>query len=148
MLDVMCFARDTFLTATLAASLLLSGCRSPDATTRQPYTTPYIGGRPPKDLPAYGSPGTNSIRVTVFGVVVRPGVYYLPRNAVVRDAIEAAQGLDSSGHAWWSYWSGMGRLKGDGSPEVVRKFSDDRRQEDEQIPLRDGDWIHIGHESY
>jgi hypothetical protein len=136
-----------FLAVTFAVSLLLWGCASQNAANR-PYTSPYIGGPPPKDLPVYGSPGTNSIRVTVFGDVVRQGVYYLPKNAVVRDAIEAAQGLDSSKRAWWSYWSGLGRLKADGSPQVVRKFNDDRRQEDELIPLKDGDWIHIGHEAY
>jgi hypothetical protein len=150
MLIVMCSMRKPFvIAATMALCLLAFACSCQNATVHKPYTTPYIGGPPPTNLPTFGSPGTNSIRVTVFGDVVRPGVYYLQVGAVVRDAIAEAQGLDSSKHrAWWSYMSGLGRLNADGSPKVVRKFNDARRQEDEKIPLQGGDWIHIGHESY
>jgi protein involved in polysaccharide export with SLBB domain len=87
------------------------------------------------------------IRVIVFGMngtVRRPGYYYLPHGAVVRDAIEAAQGLDD--FAWWRDYSGIERQKSDGSFQVIH-FTRNRKAE-EQILLLNGDRIYFGHETY
>jgi hypothetical protein len=78
------------------------------------------------------------------GTVRRPGYYFLSKGAVVRDAVEAAQGLgDFTG---WRNYSGLERPKPDGSFEVVR-FTQNRSAE-EQIVLEDGDRLYFGHEVY
>jgi hypothetical protein len=78
------------------------------------------------------------------GTVRRPGYYYLPRGAVVRDAVEAAQGLYD--FTWWRYYSGLERPKPDGSFEVIR-FTRNRSVE-ELIELQEGDRLYFGHEVY
>jgi len=141
--------------AAIALTLLVSGCRSPRPTTDVPATqsspgsatSPTVGRSVPPDLPTFGTPTTNSIRVAVFGMtstVRRPGYYHLPRGAVVRDAVEAAQGL--SDFTWWRSYSGIERQKTDGTLEVIR-FTRNRAGE-EQIVLQDGDRIYFGHEVY
>jgi protein involved in polysaccharide export with SLBB domain len=77
------------------------------------------------------------------GAVKRPGYYCLPAGAVVRDAVEAAQGF---GIMQWSHYSGIERQKPDGSSEIIH-FTHDRKAE-EQILLRNGDRIYFGHEAY
>lgn len=75
---------------------------------------------------------------------MRPGYYYLPKGAVVRDAAEAAKGLGRL--TGWGFHSGLERPKPDGSFDVIR-FTRNRSIE-EQIELQDGDRLYFGHEVY
>lgn len=139
----------------LALTILVSGCRSThptaDVAGADPSTvraaSPTAGRAVPPDLPTFGAPVADSIRVAVFGMthtVRRPGFYHLPRGAVVREAVEAAQGL--SDFTWWRTYSGIERIKPGGGLELIR-FTRDRARE-EQIVLQDGDKIYFGHEVY
>ena len=76
--------------------------------------------------------------------VRRPGYYDLPRGAVVRDAVEAAQGL--SEFTWWRTYSGIERQKPVGTLDVIRFTQNHAREE--QIVLQEGDRIYFGHEVY
>jgi protein involved in polysaccharide export with SLBB domain len=76
--------------------------------------------------------------------VQRPGFYYLPQGAIVRDAVKAAKGL--SDFTWWRSYSGIERPRPDGLFNVF-VFSDNRDAE-ELILLQDGDRIYFGHEVY
>ncbi len=146
----------SFVTAAaVALALLVSACQSQSSTPEDPQTqsvvrsvkSPTVGHSVPSDLPTFGTPTTNSIRVAVFGMnqaVKRPGYYHLPRGAVVRDAVEAAQGL--SKFTWWRLYSGIDRPKPDGTLEYIQ-FTRDRTGE-EQIVLQDGDRIYFGQEVY
>jgi len=112
-----------------------------------PATSPTVGRSVPPDLPTLGTPTSDSIRVAVSGMphtVRRPGYYDLPRGAVVRDAVEAAQGL--SEFTWWRTYSGIERQKPVGTLDVIR-FTQNRARE-EQIVLQEGDRIYFGHEVY
>lgn len=117
-------------------------------TTKLAAASSSIVRRPvPGDLPSFGEPSAATIRVAVFGMegtVRRPGYYYLPRGAVVRDAVVAAQGLGE--FTWWRIYSGLERSKPDGSFDLIR-FTRNRRAE-EQIELQDGDRLYCGHEAY
>lgn len=141
--------------AAIALTCLAAGCGSPGPATDVPSnhaspvagTSPWISRSVPPDLPTFGTPTTNSVRVAVFGMantVRRPGFYHLPRGAVVRDAVAAAKGL--SEFTWWRRYSGIERQKPDGTLEVIR-FTRDRAAE-EQIVFQDGDRIYFGHEVY
>lgn len=141
--------------------LLLVGChsltpRTPASPQPQTVATAQTPGTAtsqtvpwpvPPDLQTFGNPSDAAIRVAVFGMpgtVRRPGYYYLPKGSVVRDAVEAAQGLGD--FTWWRNYSGLERPRPDGSFEVIR-FTRNRRAE-EQIVLRDGDGLYFGHEVY
>lgn len=146
-----------FISTSLVAALVASGCHSPSRNREVPVT-PVTSQVPesklfisqtvrwpvPADLPTFGTPTPNSIRVAVFGMggtVRRPGYYHLPRGAVVRDAVDAAQGLGD--FTWWRNYSGIERPRSEGSFEVIR-FTRNRTAE-EQILLQDGDRIYFGH---
>jgi hypothetical protein len=94
-----------------AFGIFVQGCRSPGlgndpAATQaasQPNSVEASTLSVPPDLPTFGSPAAGSIRVAVFGMtgtIARPGYYHLPHGALVRDAVEAAQGLGE--FTWWS----------------------------------------------
>jgi protein involved in polysaccharide export with SLBB domain len=78
------------------------------------------------------------------GMVKQPGRYYLPRGVVVRDAVDAAGGL--SERVWWRQYSGIERLRPDGTREVFQVFAG--RQAAESVALQDGDVIFFGHEVF
>ncbi|MFO1452649.1 MAG: hypothetical protein U1F61_31070 [Opitutaceae bacterium] len=145
----------------LITAVLLVGCHSrrnetqdnPPPKTVAPFLsagTPLLRGTRwpvPEDLPSFGTASASSILVAVFGMrgaVRRPGYYYLPKGSVVRDAVEAAQGLGRL--TWWQSYSGLERPKLDGSFEVI-SFTKNRSVE-EQIELFDGDRLYFGHEVY
>jgi hypothetical protein len=150
-----------YISTSLAVALLASGCHSPSPTTEAPVA-PVVSQAPapkpfishhihpvPSDLPTFGTPTTNSIRVAIFGMsetVMQPGHYYLAQGAVVRDAVEAAHGIGNQAEWTWSHYSGIERPKPDGSFEVIR-FTQGRSA-GEQILLQDGDRIYFGHEVY
>jgi hypothetical protein len=147
-----------FIPTYLTLIILAIGCHS--SPPKSPASSvvllyPQVGSRTlfwpfriaPSDLPIFGSPTTNSIRVAVFGMgktVKRPGYYYLPSDAVVRDAVEAAQGVDD--FTSWNGYSGIERPQPDGTLEVIRYTRD--MMANEQIPLKDGDSLFFGHEVY
>gem|GEM_PF-2426157 len=127
-----------------------SGCHSPNAPKAAAYESNNLREARwtvPPDLPTFGTPADNSIRVAIFGLygaVNRPGYYYLPQGSFVRDAVEAADGLGQ--FAWWRIYSGVQRPKPNGFWEVIR-FTRNRTKE-EQIVLQDGDQIYFGREVY
>jgi protein involved in polysaccharide export with SLBB domain len=78
------------------------------------------------------------------GMVTRPGHYYLPQGAFVRDAVEVAGGL--SERVWWRGYSGIERQRPDGTLEVYKVFKG--RKAAEEIALKSGDVLFFGHEVY
>jgi hypothetical protein len=140
--------------------LLALGCDSVEPKTRGPSVGLAVPpSRPleaeisqterwpaPPMLPTFGAATGTSIRVVVFGVpgaVQRPGYYYLPHNSVVRDAVQAAQGL---GPRVYSGASGVERRRREGCFEFIRfkGFT----TVDLQLELRDGDKLYFGCEYY
>ncbi len=100
----------------------------------------------PTGLPTFGAAGSNTIQVVVFGDVNRPGYYYLREGAVVRDAVEAAQGLlEISSYSRVSH-SSIARQTADGSYELIW-FTRGRELEG-QIRLNAGDQLRFDHERY
>ena len=97
---------------------------------------------PTPDLPVFGQAKPDTICVYVLGAARRPGVYFLNRDATVGAAIEAAQG-DSE--ADWKHFCGLVRPMPLDVPKIIR-FQN--RETDEKIPLKDGDQIYLGHETY
>ncbi|HTH49842.1 MAG TPA: hypothetical protein VMB21_20180 [Candidatus Limnocylindria bacterium] len=100
------------------------------ATTNAPATTE------PPELPVFGDAGPGKIKVKVTGEVMRPGIYYLKGDAVIADAVEAAQGRTRFS-AW--YWSTLHRSVVEAIPLKKKNTS---------LPLKDGDWLFLGHEVY
>jgi len=90
-------------------------------------------------LPVFGNEGTDKIFVVVVGSVHRPGAYHLPKESVVSNALQAAQGRKRL-----SSWRGssLSRLDSRRLFESIR-FRSQQPLEDLQIPLKDGDWIEI-----
>ena len=147
----------------LAVTWLIFGCHSAPPkmsasavvfTVRQSVTNANAWSYKavPTDLTVFGRPTKNSIRVAIFGVdrgmirrpgdhyfgrvvgnVKRPGYYHLARGAVVRDAVEVAQGL--SEFVQWTE-SGIQRQRSDGTVEFIRLTRD--VMVNEQIFLNDG----------
>ena len=101
----------------------------------------------PSDLPVFANTARGSIIVTVYGRSVNwPGIYYLRRRSTVQDAIGAAHGLKEI--VGWEYpYSGIERLKEDGSVETIW-FHRNTRTNDEQTVLQDFDRLCISHEVY
>lgn len=96
---------------------------------------------PRNDLPTFGEPGTNSIRVMIYGDVTKPGVYFLPRLSSVLDALKATQGAGF--RAYWGGNSGIQRQIADDKWEVIQ-FSRGNHEVDSSITLQDGDMIKTG----
>jgi hypothetical protein len=98
---------------------------------------------PSPDLQVFGHAGVKTICVYVVGSVKRPGVYHLESGSTVADALKAAQGVSDA--ADWEHFCGLVRQRPLDVPQIYRfKY----RQDDEQMSLRDGDQIYIGHETY
>jgi protein involved in polysaccharide export with SLBB domain len=96
---------------------------------------------PPKDLPTFGAPTADSIKIAIYGApgcVIRPGYYFLPQQAGLSEAIAAAQGLD--GFAAWNSFPGIQREAATDSWEIVTEG----RDADSSVPLQNGDMIYVG----
>jgi protein involved in polysaccharide export with SLBB domain len=97
-----------------------------------------------RGLPAFGEPGTNTICVVVCGRVNRPGYYHLPTGSLVQAGIDAAQGLKGSPSG---FKSKVLRCGADGSSETLR-FPWAIGVVVPELPLKEGDIIYLGKESY
>jgi hypothetical protein len=139
----------------VVAAVVTSGCRSrssPAPVTVVPPSPPpatvadvvqSLIWNIPSGLPIFGVAGSNSIRVVIFGMSVQhPGFYFLPRGATVSDAVDAA---GSKQIVAWKHYSGIARLKPDGSPSKIDFPS---RGEGLRIQLNEGDQIYFAHEVY
>ena len=85
-----------------------------------------------------------SIRVSIYGEVRRPGVYYLPEGAVIAEAVMAAHGTTSIFAGWLR--STLVRLVDEKHAQIV-----DLRHgitEPEQMPLKEGDRLRLWGETY
>lgn len=109
----------------------------------------WVSGRaawslPPNDLPTFGKPATNSVKIAIYGspgCIRRPGYYYLPKGSRVSGAIEAAQGLEV--RATWGRFSGI-QHKATNDTWEITWFSEKNRDTELSILLRDGDMIYVG----
>ncbi len=136
------------------AAVVMSACRSRSAPA--PVTSlPATSASPtaatdivhsliwniPSNLPIYGERESNSIRVAIFGMSVeRPGFYFLPSGATVSNAVDAAGLKEFVG---WKTYSGLARLKSDGSPEMI---TFPNRRKGLLMILDEGDQVYFGHE--
>ncbi|HTI69323.1 MAG TPA: hypothetical protein VMF06_05130 [Candidatus Limnocylindria bacterium] len=95
-------------------------------------------------LPVFGTPGNDKIRVTVSGVVGREGVYWLPKNASIGEAGEAADGISPK------HWSGMSFITRaiDMNKDEEIRFKNMSKKEFLETPLQDNDRLFFGHEEY
>lgn len=102
----------------------------------------------PGNLPTFGSPGTNAIRVTILGqphCVGQPGNYFLSRSSMVRDALIAAQGW-SRAITWSPGYSGIERPGPDNTFTVV--WFEGGPKNCETLLLQEGDCLFFGGERY
>jgi hypothetical protein len=135
-----------------AVAMLACGCQSSNpiapvseaqaSSATHPTQLPNPAWSKPEDLPAFGTPTADSIRVVVWGrSVMQPGWYYLPRGSTIHDAMVAAE---ASIHSWppgrHDY---LQRIKADGSLETIRFLNP---TVDEQRSLQDGDHLKFSHE--
>lgn len=146
----------SYFLSVVIATLITCGCRSPSSSSpaiTAPASPPTVSAATsasgsilwlmPTNLPTFGTAKSDSIRVAVFGgSVQRPGYYFLPRGAVLRDAVDAA-GLKRI--VGWRDYSGIARWKPDGSSEMIPFPS---RLEAESMLLNDGDQIQFSHEVF
>ena len=116
--------------------LLLTVCFAGEAPALPAQTNSPVATRPP-ELPVFGEAGPGKIKVKVTGEVKRPGIYYLKSKAVIADALEAAQGKTE--FFGWSY-ARLHRPIGPITDTIPLK------KKDTSLPLKDGDWLFLGHE--
>lgn len=108
--------------------LLLTACISSEPPVIPSKTNSPVVTQPP-ELPVFGEAGPGKIKVKVTGEVKRPGIYYLKANAVISDALEAAQGRTE-----FFYWPASTLVRT--TTEVVGL-----NRKDTIRPLKDGDWL-------
>jgi hypothetical protein len=110
-----------------------------DKAAQEPLFTPQlVPWTLPVGLPTFGERTATSIQVLLFGGVKRPGTYHLSKEANVRDAILAAQGLTD-----FANWKGSAISREiPGGSRLIHRFLGPRDVEN-AILLRDGDCIRI-----
>ena len=108
-------------------------------------TSAFEGYHPtPADLAEFGTSGDGSIRVVVYGQVNRPGIYHLPAGALVRDALQNAQGLQQM-----FFWGNSYLLRPqDGTQAETVGFHSRHNPAPEEVALKDGDRLYLGYEVY
>lgn len=106
--------------------LFLTACFAGEASALPANTNSPAATKPP-ELPVSGEAGPGKLKVKVTGEVKRPGIYYLKTDAVIADALEAAQGRTEF-LSW--YWSTLHRP----TAEVIPL-----KKKDTSLPLKDGD---------
>ena len=98
---------------------------------------------PLPNLRERGQRVAGSIRVTVYGTVRRPGIYYLPEGSVLGEALAIAR--TNYRRFWWGL-SRLTRIVDEEHAEIIRFKRGG--PEPEQIPLKEGDCIYLGYEVY
>ena len=143
--------RTTFLVGlTAVIASVLCPCQSSRAQDGPVQASPparvivSLSSHPvPTGLAEFGTRGDKAIRVTVYGQVNRPGIYYFPPGASVRDALREAQGLQRL--FWWGN-SYLVRPTNESHGELISFLN--RRQTWQELALQAGDQLYLGYEVY
>ncbi len=114
--------------------LLLTAGFAGEAPALPANTNSPVATQPP-ELAIFGEAGPGKIKVKVTGEVKRPGIYYLKANAVIADALEAAQGKTEF-FGWRN--ARLMRAEAGQTNDVLYM-----RKKNYSIPLVDGDWLLI-----